>query len=317
MSFKAISIDKYDAVRALRPVFAFREEESEKLGAYAMQLLKFVGLCLVAACAIGLLGDRAGAVTLTVDGNLADWGFHVADNNHSTFVPAPGLDLLGIDVHDHNDNGGINAPLDVYSGGQKFDAECLAAAVQGGNLFIAISTGQRPDNGFTNYAPGDIKIDTSGGVYGVEVGGGIGGGAGSAITTGAPGASYTMNEGFTTAFHSTPAAQTAGSVWFNPYFTFFQQMQIPGATFVGNSNFIYTRNTETTQHAVIELSIPLSFFGTNTIQNISWAPSCDNSFLSINTTQVPEPSSVALALLGAFGACWTTRRRRAVKTASV
>ena len=148
---------------------------------------------------------------------------------------------------------------------------------------------------YFNYAPGDIKIDTSGGVYGVEVGGGMGGGSGSAITTGAPGSSYTMNQGFTTGYIATPAAQTAGSVWFNPYFNFFQQMQIPAATFVGNSDYIFTRNTVTSQHAIIELSIPLSFFGTNQLQNISWAPSCDNSYLTINCSPVPEPSSVVLA----------------------
>ena len=274
-----------------------------------MQLLNSVRILLVAVCALGLVGNQAGAGTLTVDGNLSDWGFHVADNNGSTFVPAAGIGLIGIQVHDHNDNGGLNAPLDVYSGGQKFDAEMLAAAVQGGKLFIAISTGQRPDNGFTNYAPGDIKIDTSGGVYGVEVGGGMGGGSGSAITDWRPGSSYTMNQGFTTGYIATPAAQTAGSVWFNPYFNFFQQMQIPGATFVGNSDYIFTRNTVTSQHAIIELSIPLSFFGTNQLQNISWAPSCDNSYLTINCSPVPEPSSVVLAMLGSLGACWMIRRR--------
>ena len=122
--------------------------EVREVGTTAMQLLNSVRILLVAVCALGLVGNQAGAGTLTVDGNLSDWGFHVADNNGSTFVPAAGIGLIGIQVHDHNDNGGLNAPLDVYSGGQKFDAEMLAAAVQGGKLFIAISTGQRPDNGF-------------------------------------------------------------------------------------------------------------------------------------------------------------------------
>jgi hypothetical protein len=267
-------------------------------------------LCLVAFVVL-LSGRNAHAVPLAVDGNPADWGFHVADNNGSTFVPAAGLDLLGIQVHDHNDLGGLSAPLDVYSGGQKFDAECLAAAVQGGNLFIFISTGQRPDNGFTNYAPGDIVIRTSGGVYAIEVGGGPGGGPGSAITTGAAGSTYIMNQGFTTGYQAAPATQTAGSIWFNPWFTFFDQMQNPGVTFVGNADYLNTRDTFTTQHAVIEASFPLSLLGANTIQNISWGPACDNSFLSITTPPVPEPSSVMLALLGAAGVSWACRRRRA------
>jgi hypothetical protein len=122
-------------------------------------------VCIVASA---VLSAHAGM--LAVDGNPADWGFTVADNNGSKFVPAAGLTLLGIDVHDHNDLSRLSAPLDVYNGGQKFDAECLAAAVQGGSVYIFISTGQRPDNGFANYAPGDIVIGTSGGTYAIGSG---------------------------------------------------------------------------------------------------------------------------------------------------
>ena len=134
--------------------------------------------CLICGVLLSSVSGTRATPILAVDGNPADWGFTVADNNGSSFVPAPGIDLLGIQVHDHNDNSGLSTPLDVYFGGQKFDAECLAAAYQGGQLYIFISTGQRPDNGFANYAPGDIVINTSGGTYSIEVGGGVGGGPG-------------------------------------------------------------------------------------------------------------------------------------------
>lgn len=262
-------------------------------------------------CCVSLLcvsGVRATPI-LAVDGNPADWGFTVADNNGSTFVPAAGLNLLGIQVHDHNDLGGVNAPLDVYSGGQKFDAECLAAAYQGGQLYIFISTGQRPDNGFANYAPGDIVINTTGGTYSIEVGGGMGGGSGSAITEGAAGSTYTMNQGFTTAYQAAPATQTAGSIWLNPWFTYFDQMHNQGVTQVGTADYLFTRNTFTTQHAVIEASLPLSLLGSSTIQSISWGPACDNSFLTISAP-VPEPSTLLLAVTAVAGFNLYYRRRR-------
>jgi hypothetical protein len=85
---------------------------------------------------------------------------------------------------------------------------------------------------------------------------------------------------------------------------------------VGNANFVFTRNTETSQHAVIELSVPLSFFGTNTLQNVSWAPSCDNSYLSISVHPIPEPGSLMLMLMGAVGACCVARSRILGKAAN-
>jgi hypothetical protein len=81
-----------------------------------------------------------------------------------------------------------------------------------------------------------------------------------------------MNQGYTTGYQAAPPNQTAGSMWFHPWFTYFDQMQNPGVTLVGNVDYLNTRNTSTTQHAVIEASFPLSLLGKNTIQDISWGP---------------------------------------------
>lgn len=257
-------------------------------------------------------GSSALAVPLVVDGNATDWGFTVADNNGSTFVPAKGLNLLNLMVEDADDNAGDEGYNGPSKGGQNYDAEALAAATQAGNLFIVIVTGQRPDNGLTRYAPGDIRIDTSDGFYGVEVGGGAGGGPGGALTEGSPGSTYQIDgDGFAVGTVFTPAHQTTGSIWLNPNFISFQQLRITGGgTHVGDADYIYTRDTVTTQHAVIELSIPLSIFEGRTIKAISWDPACRNDELKISHLHVPEPPSIVLLALAGGWLMVRGRRRK-------
>ena len=50
----------------------------------------------------------------------------------------------------------------------------MGVALQGNVMYIAIVTGQRPDNGLMRYSPGDIYMTTPVGVVGIEVGGGVG-----------------------------------------------------------------------------------------------------------------------------------------------
>jgi len=119
------------------------------------------------------------AAALVVDGNLSDWGVHVADNNQSTFNFTANIGLLGTHIDDQCDLAGDNGYLGPHYGGQNFDAEMMAVALKNGRFYIAIVTGQRPDNGLARYNPGDLIIATAGGTFGMEMGGGQGGGAGS------------------------------------------------------------------------------------------------------------------------------------------
>jgi hypothetical protein len=262
----------------------------------------------------------AHAATLTVDGSASDWGFSVADNNASTFILGAGLSGAGIFVEDSDDFAGDGGSVGPNLGGQNYDAEAMAAIVQGSDLYIVIVSGQRPDNGLARYGPGDLRILTSGGDYGVEIGGGAGGGAGSMLVGGESGSTYTLNSGgFTTAHSAADAAQTAGSVWLSPDWILDPipileetQMQIAGGgTHVGDATFRFSRDTFTSQHSIIEMAIPLSFFDGQTIENIIWHPACGNDILSLSVQTVPEPGTLVLASLAAAALLVVLRSRRA------
>ncbi len=283
-------------------------------------------ISLTAALIAAFSSSATLAAPLTIDGNLGDWGISVADNNASDFTHLKtDIGLLGFHLEDQNDLAANGAYLGPQYGGQNYDAEFMGVARQGGTLYIAIVTGQRPDNGFSNYSPGDIRISTSDGLIGIEVGGGAGGGSGTALSEGASGSTYGLkSNGYTLSHGSTQAAQTAGSVWsdvdwiLDPIGPVQEKVQfsINGASQqLGSADFIFTRNGVTGQHAIIELAISTSLFGASTLESIFWAPSCGNDELSVSMpvriTQVPEPAALGLFGLGLLAMGVQRRRRRA------
>ena len=277
-----------------------------------------------------------------VDGSLLDWGgdatlnFGLPNNTTGSGVG----DGFTFQYHheDSSDTAGDTGPLGPNHGGQNYDGEFLGVGQFASKLLIAIVTGQRPDNGFQRYAPGDIRITTSdGSIFGIEVGGGAGGGSGSAITEGASGSTYSLNSnGYTSGHTASPAVGpgsdhkagalflTSAANWIldpisggTPPFDGQQpvQLQFTGGTFLGMADFIYTRDAVTSQKAAIELAIDLSLFGSGvSITSVQWAPSCGNDVLHVGVTpgmiQVPEPASFLLGLLGVGGIAGVRRIRR-------
>src|SRR3569832_2557113 len=212
----------------------------------------------------------------------------VSDGNESNFyLLNPSIGLLGYHRDDQSDSAGDGGYLGPHYGGQNYDAEFMGGALQDSMLYVAIVTGQRPDNGRERYSPGDILIVTSNGLFGIEVGGGKGGNNGSAITEGADGSTYTLDgNGYTKEYKKADDVQVAGSVWTNvdwisdPFGSLYVLFEITGSSeHVGDADYEYTRDSVTRQHAIIELAHDTTMYGDTTIYGKFWAPSCDNDAL--------------------------------------
>ncbi|MBN2475896.1 MAG: PEP-CTERM sorting domain-containing protein [Pirellulales bacterium] len=181
-----------------------------------------------------------------IDGILDDWGVTITESGNLVYDPAYGASYstaqspitpqVGVNVsvngrevtyqiEDTND-GSNDYRVGPLWGGQNYDGEALFVSIDQGDLYIAIATGQRPDNAGSGddakyFAPGDISIarsDTL--VWGIEVGGGRGGQdiANSVITASDPGTTYIIDaNGFAIPALSPdvghPADRTAGSLW--------------------------------------------------------------------------------------------------------
>jgi len=275
---------------------------------------------------------------ITVDGNVSDWNITVADGNNGNsglgsnfsnpWVTGTVLNQTFFFAReDTDDRWGDAGFLGPNYGGQNYDVEFMGLAFDANKLYLTIVTGQRPDNGLQRFSPGDIRIvaktaknGSVTSVYGIEVGGGIGGGAGGLLTEGAAGSTYTLNSsGYTVGYAD--SARTVGSIWQDPNWlldpippaTQVQLANNNSGTFVGTADFVYTRNADPTlQHSVIELSLDRSIFGTAGALDIYWAPSCGNDVLEINDdlvpARVPEPGTLAALGIGLIAFRFARRR---------
>lgn len=259
------------------------------------------------------------ALGFVIDGNLwDDWGVRIADNNASTYNFLSTIKLVGYHVEDQDDNAGDSGWLGPHAGGQNYDGEMMAVAIENNTLYLALVTGQRPDNGLQRFSPGDIRIETTLGSLGLEVGGGQGGLTSSFLTEGMPGSTYKLDSnGYTKQHKPTAAAQTVGSVWsdvkwleapIEPY----QPVQFeinPGhSTLLGMADYAYTLDSVTKQHAIIELAFDLTPLHGQTLNSIHWRPGCGNDELDVLVDMpLPEPSAaLAMVLLAGLG----LRKRR-------
>jgi hypothetical protein len=267
---------------------------------------------------------------VVVDGNLADWGVTLANNNGSNLAhtlgagdasPACTSQNAFFRCEDTNDNSN-NYQVTPLWGGQNYDVEFLGMAQHGNTLFFGIATGQRPDNGAGLYSPGDLFLTINGTQYVIEMGGGIAGAVGGgAQTQGAAGSLFTINGNGNTTSTITLADQVAGSVWRVSQGTTLNGIGALGSTRavqfdatsgqtpIGQALLFASLNTASAdQHAVWELGVDLSLFNlapgqAYSVVDAHWGPSCYNDVLSIGGEGrlVPEPATLALFGLGLAG----------------
>lgn len=312
---------------------------------------------LTCACLTAALLTNAYASTahcaVTVDGDLSEWGVALNASKHLTFSGGivnngtnPGNrgalnnfmgsgSTLYYHAEDSSDFASDTAYLGPYYGGQNYDGEFLGVMVQGAKLCIAIATGQRPDNGLSQYSPGDLRIETSNGVFGIEMGGGTGSISLSngSFGLGSQGTSYNLNgQGVTVSAINYSGTGTAGSIWSvndagdwildgvaHKVPVQLNHNALTTADQAGTaSSFIYNFGSDLGQHAFIELTLDLhTLFGSGhdvSLNSIFWSPSCDNDELSVNLGGIyysnPEPASIAIwGGIGALAAAAFCHRR--------
>lgn len=262
-----------------------------------------------------------------VDGDLGDWGISFTNDlaNYGDMSGHGSATVNGrsFQYHeeDQSDSAGFGGYLGPNHGGQNYDAEFLGAGVDGAKFVIAILTGQRPDNAFDQFSPGDVRIRTAAQEwFGIEIGGGAGGdpSTGGRMTEGAAGATYDVDaRGLTrgVALHEPPDSdQVAGSVWGSPTDWVTDPIidsgpsinpQLTSGRYVGLADYIYGWDAGG-NHAVIEIAIDRSLFGGAAITEVEWAPGCGNDILHVDLEpqkipRAPEPASVVLLLLGICG----------------
>lgn len=286
---------------------------------------------------------------IVVDGSLSEWGISLDSEKHLVYNAGYGyaydsqtsLEKRGqttingrtiiYDLQDSDDSSSSNK-VSPFSAGQDYDAEALAVSVVGSDLYIAIATGQRPDNGVSNFAPGDICISKGTKVWGIEVGGGSQTLA-SEVVDGDQGTTYRLaSNGDTKSLRQLPN-QKAGSIWDGGTWRYgivspdnvTTQLATGGSdggSYLGTSDYVYRFDSAFGQHAFIELRIPnyQQLFG-NDLQNatIRWAPVFGNDQLDLSVVlssgqplgPVPEPASLLIwTVLSLAAVCVAWKRHR-------
>lgn len=252
----------------------------------------------------------AHAVTITIDGNLADWGLK-KNGNVNDWSPDPALKLVeGLNYKVEDQTGGVNAFLDPGWGGQAYDAEALYVYLDSTHLYLALVTGldpKTPTNHARNtFGPGDFAIDFGQNgtfEFGIET---LGAKAGKVYSVSEWGYGLWDVNGKFNRQNPNKAHPTS----------------IVKGTEIGQGTLVYTttpfRNMgqyRNDWHYVIEAAIPLSVFaGYSGKFDVHWTMDCANDAIwadpELSANAVSEPATLALLPLGLLGLAALRRRAK-------
>jgi hypothetical protein len=276
--------------------------------------MKFSKVFIVTVLSSSLCSS-AQAASVIIDGKLADWGLE-SKGNLDDWIPDSALVPFGqYTIEDQT--GGSNTYLTPGYGGQAYDAEAMYTFADNSNLYIALVTGLSPNTPtFGNsYGPGDFAIDFGRDgtfEFGIQ-------------TTGADIGKVYKNVVWDLGLWDTS----------NRYINHSHQPANPlhptsikegTGTYVGMGQLIYDASLSFNnmgQHAadyhyVIEAAIPLAVFnGFSGLFDIHWTMNCANDSISVDPelARVPEPTTLALLMLGLTGMAFSKRRNNALMMA--
>jgi len=248
------------------------------------------------------------AVTISIDGNLADWGLK-KNGNVNDWIPDPALNLIeGIHYKVEDQTGGANAFLNPGWGGQAYDAEALYVYLDSTHLFLALVTGLDPKTktnfARNTYGPGDFAIDfgqNGSFEFGIET---LGANAGKVYSVTRWGYGLWGVDGRENRANPNKAHPTS----------------IITGTEIGKGELIYTTTPfknmgkyRNDWHYVIEAAIPLSVFaGYSGKFDVHWTMDCANDAIwvdpELSANAVPEPGTLALLPLGLLALAALRRR---------
>lgn len=272
-------------------------------------------VCVLALFVVAATTSTARAA-ISVDGALSDWNINVANPSTGWTSPPSGYSTL--------QTSGRYGGTTPGGGGHAYDAGWMGLALSGNQLFIAIITGQNPQNAALNphqFGLGDIEFTVISGsntfTYGLETGGTPNGGDG-VVDRGDPGAWFQVDgSGYTISETDYSTGLVAGSIWKAaqpsqwtggvPSFDPSTQLNPANlGTHVGDAvKYTYKPSASVNDNSVIELQIDLSVFGAgSTLNTVHWGPACGNDFVELSpgivvtqNTPVPEPGSILIWLL--------------------
>jgi hypothetical protein len=239
------------------------------------------------------LAINAFAASISVDGNLSDWGVH-RNGNSNDWMPNALIPSSQYTIEDQTGRSGTR--LFPGYGGQAYDAEAFYAYLDNTYLYLALVTGLSPktpnDPKHNSYGPGDFAIDfgrDGSFEFGIET---TGANAGKVYQVSSWDYGLWNREGDYDPEHPDPNHPTS----------------IKTGVSVGVGQLVYTQTPITNmgthakdKHYVIEAAIPLLAFGDlHGDFDVHWTMNCANDAISVDpgTASVPEPASLALLALG-------------------